>query len=346
MTDTTSTHPNSMSDADKQALRESDPAAFDDDATDDADAAADADGAAAGADAGEATGEAAGKGTQEAGDAGAADGEAAGDAGAGDAASQGEAAPPTGSGKAPPATVPKDRLDEVIDQRNQAERLSAQQAVELEQLRARLAALETPKDYEAEYLAIEKRYEDGDLDDAQKAAEIRKVWREEQADISRRTALAAQQETLEATLQRTWEQEVAAFTQRNPGFLEAPGNADVFQRALNATAAFYGNTISQAELLNKAAKQAFEFTGYQPPNAAGVTLPAGDAPAGAAAAARRAQNAARATDAGGTPPQIAGGVGERGGPNRGVDLDNLKPGTFSKKLSVEEQEKLLGPGAV
>jgi hypothetical protein len=340
MTDTDSTHPNSMSDADKQALRESDPAAFDDDApapTNEGDAAAAADAAAdpAAASAGDPAADA---------DAGAAAAPAADDASADAAAAAADAG--AGTGKAPPAVVPKDRLDEVIDQRNQAERLSTQQAVELEQLRARLAALEAPKDYEAEYLAIEKKYDDGELDDAQKAAAIRQVSREEQAFIARRSAMQTQQDTLESTLQRTWEQEVAAFTQRNPGFLEAPGNADVFQRALNATAAFYGNTISQAELLNKAAKQAFEFTGYKSPNAQTAADLAGDPPAGDAGAERRAQNAARATDAGGTPPQIAGGVGERGGPNRGVDLDNLKPGTFSKKLSVEEQEKLLGPGAV
>lgn len=340
MTDNQSNHPSTMSDADKQALRESDPSAFDDEAGTGTQATAgaaagdvDADGAASGAAA--APGEQADPpaGEQPAATAGA-------------AANAGEGGAEADRGKAPPALVPKDRLDEVIDQRNQAERLSTQQAIELEQLRARLASLEAPKDYEAAYEALQKRFDDGEIEQDEKDRETRKLWREEQADISRRTTLATQQETLEAAVQRSWEDEVAAFTKRNPGFLETTGNAEVFQRALNSTAAFYGNTISQAELLNKAAKQAFEFTGYQPPNALPAADPAGDPPAGDAGAARRAQNAARATDAGGTPPQIAGGVGERGGPSRGVDLDNLKPGTFSKKLSVEEQDNLLGgPGA-
>jgi hypothetical protein len=330
MTDNPNNHPSSMSDADKQALRESDPAAFDDETQPPA---------------GDAPNEAAGDATNAGADGSeAADGSGDGtDAGQGDEAQDaGDPAAKAGTGKAPPAVVPKDRLDEVIDQRNQAERLSTQQAVELEQLRARLAELEAPKDYEAEYLAIEAKYDAGDMDEAQRAAAIRQVAREEQQFIARRAALQTQHEVLESAVQKSWDEEVAAFAARNKGFLDVDTNVEVFQRALNATAAFYGNTISQAELLNKAAKQAFEFTGYQPPG--GAPEPA----AGAAdkAAARRAQNAARATDAASTPPQITGGVGERGGPARGVDLEHLKPGTFSQKLSKEEQEKLLGPGAV
>lgn len=337
MTDNQSTHPSTMSEADKQALRESDPSAFDEDAPEGAagsDAGAAAGGDHAGDDKAPSQGDAKPVDDAPAGDQPA--GEDAGAATAPDAAAGGDA------GKAPPAMVPRGRLDEVIDQRNQAEQLSMQQALELEQLRAKLAALEAPKDYEAQYEAIAKRYADGDIEEEERDRETRKLWREEQADITRRTTLATQQETLEAAMQRSWDDEVAAFNQRNPGFLQTGDNADVFQRALNSTAAFYGNTISQTELLNKAAKQAFEFTGYKPPAGADSAAPGADA-----GASRRAQNAARASDAAAGAPPIAGGVGERGGPSRGVDLDNLKPGTFSKKLSVEEQEKLLGgPGAV
>lgn len=324
MTDPTQlNHPNNMSAEDLATLKASDPDAFADD-----------DAAPTDPEAGDAVApakDAADKAGEEDGGAAAAEG------------GEGASADDGGTGKTP-QPIPQARLNEVVAQRNQAEALARQQAAELEELRARLAAStapEPPKDFDDEFDAVMTRYEAGEIDEAEKDRELRKIAKEEKAyDLevashnARVAALETQRNTSEAVMARSWNEEVAAWSAQNPGFMAGEGNAETFQRAINAVIAFRGDAIANSELLAEASRMAFAETGYTPPEAA--------AEAGASAGtARRTQNAQRAAAASMTPPAINGGVGGRGGPERNLDVANLKPGTFSK-LSKAEQARLLG----
>ena len=330
-------HPSSLSAEALAALQASDPSAFDQDSDADADAdgeggGTDAAGAAAGgADAGSAPAEGAVAGTA---------------AGGGDAAAGTAAASGADAGAA--RVVPAARLAEVVGQRNAAETMVANQAAELAALRERLAAATAapPKDFEAAYLEAEKRFDDGLIDQSEWEKEKRQLQREEFQHISKVEALQEQTTTMEAAVARSWNEEVKAWRDSCPGFLDKEGNAEVFNRALNSVAAFHGDKITDAELLKRASEMAFEATGYVPPAKAAAAAKTGEPAAGDAGAARRAQNAMRAADASATPGAVAGGVGERGGPGRDIDLTHVKPGTFSKSLSKADQEALLGPGAV
>jgi hypothetical protein len=340
MTENNPRHPSSMSAEDLQALRAADPAAFDEEA--DASSGTDSDDAAAdGADDDRA----------DAGDA-AADGAADDGAGAdqdatADAADAADTAAPTAK-DGRPDKVPVARLNEVIGQRNAAEELARQQAAELAELRARLASAAPPKDFDAEYAALLARYESNDIDSIEYEREKLKLLREETQHVAKVNALQAQQEGLESAVNRSWDDEARLFTSQHPEFFASAENHELFQRAVNAMALLHGD-ISNAALLAKAGESAFPMAGYTPPTASsggGADANAAATQGQDAAAARRAQNAQRAADASAAPPAIAGGTGNRGGPERGVDLTTIKPGTFSKNLSRAEQEKLLGDGAL
>lgn len=308
-TDTQERHPSSLSDEERAAMIESDPSAFDKDELEEGDE------------------------TGKAGD----------DLGEGASAGAPKVEDDDAAKAATDSAPPRERFNEVIDQRNAAEAVVLTQAAELAALRERVATMQAqpPKDFEAEYVQAKTDYDEGKLDEDEYEKARRTIQREEFGHISKVASLQDRQETLEVAAAHDWDAQVAAFRTDNPGFLEGDGNADVFNRALQSVAAFHGVEISNEQLLAEAGEMAFKRTGYLPPVKAGTAAPSqrpGDA--------RRSQNAQRSADASATPPLITGGVGERGGPARNLDLGHVKPGNFSKNLSKTEQEALLGEGAV
>lgn len=334
MTDTNNPrHPSTMTEEEKKALIASDPSAFED-----ADTTGD-DANATGADAGDADGGEKDQGNKDV------DGAAAA-AAATNGAGKGAAAAATDdpAAKRTSETVPAARLAEVVAQRNSAEDLARTQAAELQALRARLSETEAkpPKDFDAEFAEIQRKYNAGELDEGEKDQAIRKLSREEARHEATIVALKTQHQTTTAAVTRSWDEEVAAWSKANPGFLAGDGNSAIFDRALAAVQTLHGEGISNQKLLAEASKLAFEMTGYQPPAGAEGTTGADDPKAGAA---RRQQNAQASAAASSQPAAITGGVGGRGGPGKDIDVKAMKPGTFSK-MSRADQERLLGEGAV
>lgn len=341
----TERHPSGMSQEDLKTLRESDPSAFDDDAPAGAEDEGGGESGAA-SEAGDTAGEAApaaaeaAPGAEGAAEAAAA---AAGDA-AGTASDAGAAAGASSDGgdKRPPAMVPRARLNEVIEQRDAAREIAEQNSRELAELRARLEATKAPKDFDVEFTALQAKYDAGEIEDGEFQREQTKLLREEAKHAATVAALETQAESLKQATERSWADEVKVWSDANPGFFAIEDAGNIFQRAINAAAALHGADISNADLLHHASRMAFELTGYEPPAGAAAAASSG----ADAAATRRAQNAARAAEGSTAPPPIAGGVGGRGGPERNIDVAQMKPGTFSK-LSKDEQERQLGgPGAL
>lgn len=328
-------HPSSMSDEEKAELRKSDPSAFDEEP------------AAAAGNGDDDKGDAAAAGGDDAGEAGEGQGEDGGAAGGGNEsaeaddtaageASGADAAGKPAAGEPGKAAIPKARLDEVIRQRNAAESVVKQQQEELAQLRQSIAENKPPKDFDAEFDALDKKYDAGEIDESEYNKQTRALTREEGRYVARAEALRSRQETVQELTNNSWDADVKAWSAQNPGFLEK--HAEVFQKALNATAQLYGTDLSNSDMLEKASKMAFELTDYKPP--AGSAADAGTKPG----ASRRVQNAERAAAASAAPAIPTGGVGGRGRESS-VDLSHIKPGEFSK-LPKAEQEKLLGRGAV
>lgn len=250
-----------------------------------------------------------------------------------------EGAPDPETGTAPPDMIPRSRLNQVRDREKTKDQLIEQQGQELRQLREAIEANKAPKDFAAERKTIIQKYDDGDLDDDERDEALQVLADERMDHVARSAALSALQQTREATIKRGWDATVAEWSNAHAEFLADKTNAEVLQRSINSVIALHGDSIGNDELLAKAAEQAFAFVGYTPHGEAAATT-------SEAAANRRAQNARAASDASSAPPSISGGVGERGGPSRDVDVSNIKPGTFSKKLTPDQQEKLLGAGAL
>lgn len=324
-----------MSEEERQALRDSDPAAFDAEADGDEDKAIDADGTA---DADNGDG----------GDKNAdVEGNVEGDDDKKKDDDKGDAAPPM---------VPKSQLTGVVKERNEFKELSKRQAAELEELRKRMGDHKAPRDFDAEFSGIQDKYDKAlqDYDageisiDELRAAEkdknsgLRKLNQDEARFISQQESLKTAHETQTANANRTWAEDVSAWSDKNPGFLAEEGNKEVFQRALKAVVAYRGADITNEQLLAEAAEMAFRDTGYAPP--AGSEAPKGEAQQRIAA--RRDQNGKAAAAAAATPPANRAGTGTRA---RGAepDLAGMKPGKFSQQFTRAQQEEILGgPGAL
>ena len=345
------THPSQLSQEAKDALMRSDPTAFDmdDDGTDDGA------GAAAGAAEGGAGGEGdAGAAAGAAGAEGAAAGEGAGaaadgaDAGAA-AGAEGGAAAAAGAA----AMIPKARFDEVLGKAKDLER----RVEEMEQRNKAMAAPASDRDFAKESEALKekldtgtevllKKYEDADIELPELQRELNKLQAEYQNGMreigvaeARYGALSAvHEQSQKAAIDQatqSWESTLTAWKTSNADFLSNPIRQQAVASLIESLGA--DANLSDEDLLKKVEEAAFEAFNW--------SKQAAPAPANPHAA-RNAADAAAAARASAAPASAAEvGVGSRGGPSQSVDLENLKPGEFSK-LPKAEQERLLGEGAL
>lgn len=330
-------HPNSMSAEELEQLRKSDPAAFDDegnaeavvgeagqddDDTKEADDAGDADGSggdvqAAGAQAAEEGGDTASQASE-------------GAAGTGDKAKD----------SAAPDMIPKPRFDEVNN------RLK-----DLEKWRTTLTAAAPPaaREFDSESAALEKRYDDGEIDITEFMREQRKLAVEQAKHEALVTVHQAQVASAMQAAQASWDTQINVWKGQHADFLANPLRAGAVSQLIDTLGA--DPNISDADLIRMVEEAAFEAFNWKPagntdePATKEDVQPQGrDLHAG-----RRAASAAASAAASSAPPNLAAGgvgTGNRGGPQGAPDVSTMKPGTFSKTLSKADQEKLLGEGAL
>lgn len=322
-------HPSSMSAEELEQLRKSDPAAFDDEGNAEVDAASgddDKDANAAEDENGSSKDAAVSEQKEE---------DADTDAQASDgAAATGEKV----KDAAAPDMIPKPRFDEVNN------RLK-----DLEKWRTTVtAAAPLPnRDFEAEALALEKKYDDGDIDISEFMREQRKLGVEQAKHEALVTVHQAQVASAMQAAQASWDTQINAWKSQHADFLANPLRAGAVSQLIDTLGA--DPNISDADLIRMVEDAAFEaFNWKQAGNTdepAAKEVPQGkDLHAG-----RRAANAAASAAASSTPPNLAAGgvgTGNRGGPQGTPDVSTMKPGTFSKTLSKADQEKLLGEGAI
>lgn len=215
---------------------------------------------------------------------------------------------------------------------------------ELRAMRERIAALEAQqqaaaavpaKDYDAEIAALDQQYDDGDVEFSQyqadmKALLIEKTRTEVLADVE-----AKRKQEAERAATQAWESAKAAFFDKpeHMALVEGRIKQAAFGAALQE-AADEGIT-GNAELLIAARDKVL-----------GVVAPAKGNDQPNPHANRNASNAAAATKAAATPPALNGGTGNRSSVAGVVDLSTMKPGSFSKSLTKEQQEAMLGEGAL
>jgi hypothetical protein len=350
-------HPSALTDDEKAAMKEKFPHAFDADGEveageEGAGAAPAAAAPAAGADGKDPP--AAGKEAPAAGADGAAPAAAAADAAGADGAPAGaEGAAP---GTAPAAGADKDDapvsrkefngvLNELLKTREKLKQSNAE-APPVRDFEGELKQLDTK--LEADQQALADKYDQGDMDAAELIREQSRLLREYQTSV--RTITVAESQHVAATtiqkekdaaaaqsVQQAWDTAIGSWKESNADFLANPIRRNAVAGLLEQFGA--DESLTNEQVIAEVEKAAFEAFNWKP--AAGGAPAAAANPHAARDAADR-QAAARASAA--TPPTLDGGVGGRGAPG-GVDLQNLKPGQFSK-LPRAEQEKLLGEGAL
>ena len=337
-------HPNSLSDEQKAEMRAADPAAFDDDEGD-ANAAAGektAEELAAEAAAADKTDE--GKTEEE--KAAAAAAAAATGAELTDeqkaAAAAGVAAGKTTEEIAAELAAGGDKVDKKAFDGVLADlRATRDEVKELKAFKNTISqAPAAPKDFDAEFKSIQKQYDDGDLTLDERLAAERALGREEAQYTALVTVHQANNANALTAAENDWTQQVNAWSKENAEFLSNPIRNDAVRRLMDQLGA--DPSLSNEQLLEKVQAAAFEAFNWKTEPVTPADKVDGKDPH----ASRRAANAAAAASASAVPGQLNGGVGGRGGPEKVVDLDNVKPGSFSKSLTKEQQEKLLGEGAL
>lgn len=345
-------HPNSLSDEQKAEMRAADPAAFDDDE-------GDANAAAGEKTAEELAAEAAAAGKTDEGKTEPTEEEkaaaAAAAAGTGAeltdeqkaAAAAGVAAGKTTEEIAAELAAGGDKVDKKAFDGVLADlRATRDEVKELKAFKNTISqAPAAPKDFDAEFKSIQKQYDDGDLTLDERLAAERALGREEAQYTALVTVHQANNANALTAAENDWTQQVNAWSKENAEFLSNPIRKDAVGRLMDQLGA--DASLSNEALLEKVQAAAFEAFNWKPEPVKATDKENGKGGDGKDPHAdRRAANAAATAAASAVPGNLNGGVGGRGGPEKVVDLDNVKPGTFSKNLTEEQQEKLLGEGAL
>lgn len=204
-----------------------------------------------------------------------------------------------------------------------------------------------PKNFDEEFAAIQKRYDDGELDSAEFQSASRSLSKEEAAYQTRVTLWEENQAAAQQSAQASFATAAVAWEQANKDFMSNPLRAEAMNRAIAVIDQQTGGTLSPQALLEQAAKVAFEAFGYQVTQAA---PPAGQPSAEEAIA--------RATEARKTPPvpttlgtAPAAAAIERGGGNAafaeldGKDINTLEDAVARMTPQQREAYLLDAPGA-
>lgn len=265
------------------------------------------------------------------------------------------------TGKDEAGVVPRQQFDGVLGElretRSEVKALKARLSAKPEALPERDFDAED-KALEQELAALDERYDEGvDLTDAEYRAAQREIFGkqraidrdrakyEARAELEVQQAAAAEQAEKEqqAAAQAQWDTDVGGWKESLGDWIKDPVNVLVVEDAMNkfnARPELAG--LGNAEYLEKLNAYLAKTTQDFPEAAAGEGM--------ARVNQRQVQAAQAAAAVTAAPPQIRGGVGNRGTTTADVDLEHMphaKPGgqaSFST-LSKEKQNELLGiPG--
>jgi hypothetical protein len=150
---------------------------------------------------------------------------------------------------------------------------------------------EPPKDFDAEYAALQKRYDEGDIDAAAFQADQRALSREEGKFTARLTIWEESQQSAAQHAAQDFNQAAVQWEKDNADFMANPIRAQNMQQAIALIDAQTGGALPPAELFARAEKATFEAFGYTKPAVAAVD----PAAAVAAAVAARKPGAVPAT---------------------------------------------------
>lgn len=180
-------------------------------------------------------------------------------------------------------------------QREAQERANAEAARNAEVIARANAAQrpEAPQDFNAAYEALDQKLDDGDIENAEYRAELRKLSAAEQAhqvqvavweETQRRNAEEAR--VAQERANNAWNAAALAWEAEHEHFLSNPMRAQHMQQAINLVqnaALQEGKTLAAEVVLAEAQRIAFDYSGYQSPIAA-PAVPATDPKAAIATA--------------------------------------------------------------
>lgn len=152
---------------------------------------------------------------------------------------------------------------------------------------------EAPKDFDAEFLAVQKRYDDGEIDSGEFQAQSRALSKEEGVFNTRLTLWQEEQARAANAVAVSFEAAAAAWIEANKTFMANPLRQDAMNRAIAVIDAQTGHTLSAEALIARAAEVAFEAFDYKP-----------SATPAAASGPTAAEAALAAATAGRTPPAV------------------------------------------
>lgn len=180
-----------------------------------------------------------------------------------------------------------------------------------------------PKDFDAEIKALEEKYSADEMDDAEYNRQYRTLTVEQaRFEVSRsaiEAANAAAQKNWDTQQAGAFDQVASAWSDANKDFMSNPLRQKAMQDAINAVDTETGGKLPPKELLERAAKIAFDAYNWDPKrNQAPASPPAQPDPNAAARALAERDNAP-------TPPKTLSDAPVAGADaiDRRSDLDNL-----------------------
>ncbi|MGC1549386.1 MAG: hypothetical protein WA777_12725, partial [Rhodanobacter sp.] len=188
---------------------------------------------------------------------------------------------------------------------------------------------EAPKDFDAEYAALQTRYDAGDLDGDQLQQAQRALSREEGAFTARVTLWEERQNFAVQQAAADFNATALSWEGQNKDFMSNSLRRNAMQQAVLTIDKETGGTLSPTDLFARAQKDAFDAFGYTPPTAQASDPNASGAAAVAAAVAARQPAAVPATLA--TAPAAA--PIEAGRNSTFADLDSKDIGALEDALA-------------
>lgn len=124
-------------------------------------------------------------------------------------------------------------------------------------------APEAPKDFDAEFASLQKRYDDGDLTTEEYVSSTRQLSTEQASFIAAKAVHDAKVAEVQAIAGQQWNEVAAAWEARNAEFLSNPLRRAAMQQAIAAEDQATGGTLSPADLFARAQKTAFDAFGWK-----------------------------------------------------------------------------------
>jgi len=196
--------------------------------------------------------------------------------GEGESESEGDAAKPetnNDEGKKSVPKIPKARLDESLRKSNELKEANAHMSEKLSLLESIVksagTAPETDRDFDAEAAALQKQYDDGDIDAGELFAKGREINKAEAAHIAKVEEYNDRINRAAEASKNDWNTAALAWESRNESFMADEGRKAAMHATIASIDAQTGGKLTPTELLSRAEKIAFmvaEGDGWENPN--------------------------------------------------------------------------------